>query len=154
MEGTKMRDTAKVTFSILGAFVVIVVGIFLGARAYYTPISDFEYTYGLHLPARCKTISYESNLGFRGDGWKFLLIKVKHPESTIGTDLDPERFTTRKLNDYERNIITRVKNNLSPKIPLPKDSTVTLRTVHQHNDKAVLIYNKAEQTYAIYQDII
>ncbi|MBB5846404.1 hypothetical protein F4555_001200 [Mobiluncus mulieris] len=153
MEGTSMKDTAKVTFSILGAFVVIVVGIFLGVRAYDTPVSFFEDTYGMHLPARCKIISYESNIGFPGDGWKFLLIKVKHPESTIGTDLDPERFTTRKLNDYERSIITGVKNNLSPKVLLPDDTIVTFRTVHLYDDKAVIIYNKAEQTYAIYQDI-
>lgn len=149
-----MKETAKVTLSILGVFIVIVVGAFLGARAYYTPTRIFGEQFNLNMPSIVKILEHEQERGFTGDGEIFLLVKPKNPQATKGTDLDPKYFTTSHLSEKEKEIIATIKEKLNIRFNVRKDAPVRKRTFHIYLDTAIIIYNESEQTYAVYQFLI
>lgn len=147
----ELKDIAKVTLSTLGVFIVIVVGLYLGANAYNTPTKYFAEHFTLNVPNKVKILEHEKERGFTGDGVTFLLIKPKNVNVTRGTDLDPKYFTSSKLNEKEKEIVAKIKESLKIKFNVRDDTPVLKRTFRVYPDMAIIIYNKDEQTYAIYQ---
>lgn len=144
----------KLTEAFLSPFVVffiLLVGLYLGGRAYYTPLHAFAETFDLHLPNRIKILEHKQERGFTGDGDIFFLIKPKNPLVTKRTDLDLEHFTTGYLNEKEKEIVTNVGESLNTRFTTPVDTPVLKRAILKSYDRVVIIYDKSQQIYAIYQ---